>query len=86
MMSSPESNPGHIGQRSERFIFLTCQTYAQRARTIVNRAVINEDPNARIIRGELKNASQKIIFSLNINGFKGTLCSINGKKMIRSGD
>ena len=30
---------------------LTDFKYAQRARTIVNRAVINEDPNAKIIRG-----------------------------------
>lgn len=33
---------------------LTVSKYAQRARTIVNRAVINEDPNAKIIRGLLK--------------------------------
>ena len=30
---------------------LTFPTYAQRARTIVNRAIINEDPNAKLIRG-----------------------------------
>lgn len=72
MMSSPESNSGHIGEKrmlppmrrqTLKVIFLTYQTYAQRARTIVNRAVINEDPNARIIRGELKKTSRKIIFS-----------------------
>lgn len=68
MMSSPESNPGHIGEKrmlppmrrqTLKVIFLTYQTYAQRARTIVNRAVINEDPNARIIRGEPKKTSRK---------------------------
>ena len=35
-------------------VSLTVNKYAQRARTIVNRAVINEDPNAKIIRGLLK--------------------------------
>ena len=35
------------------WFFLTINKYAQRARTIVNRAIINEDPNAKIIRGLL---------------------------------
>lgn len=40
---------------SASFLFsLTVLKYAQRARTIVNRAVINEDPNAKIIRGLLE--------------------------------
>ena len=30
---------------------LSTLRYAQRARTIVNKAVINEDPNAKIIKG-----------------------------------
>ncbi len=33
---------------------LSHNRYAQQARTIVNVARINEDPNAAIIRGELK--------------------------------
>lgn len=37
----------------EVWFFLTINKYAQRARTIVNRAIINEDPNAKIIRGLL---------------------------------
>lgn len=44
------------------FFSLTVFKYAQRARTIVNRAVINEDPNAKIIRGLLE------IFYARANG------------------
>ena len=44
------------------FFYLTVFKYAQRARTIVNRAVINEDPNAKIIRGLLE------VFSARANG------------------
>ena len=40
---------------------LTVFKYAQRARTIVNRAVINEDPNAKIIRGLLRKTGRYIL-------------------------
>ena len=41
---------------------LSTLRYAQRARTIVNRAVINEDPNAKIIKGTTLKFETSITF------------------------
>ena len=49
---------------------LTAKTYAYQTRSIVNKARVNEDPKARLIRGEL--SAQQISFnsSFSNNTFK----------------
>ena len=58
---------------------LTVCKYAQRARTIVNRAVINEDPNAKIIRGLLKKQLRKM--NASIQGCKAGRAITNHKPL-----
>lgn len=55
---------------------LSTLRYADRAKRIVNHAVVNEDPNARVIR-ELREEVEKL--KEQLSQAEVTLCTVHGK-------